>query len=125
MAFKVNGIEDEDDLKRAQAAAQAQGTTLTNYSEWAQIMKNLSEAGVESTGSYAGDKAKMKEIKETVERFIQEQQTEQIAQQQRQQTQEVKENSESDRDQEIKATVANATSSMIMADYMKYYHLMT
>lgn len=125
MAFKVNGIQDEDDLKRAQAAAQAQGTSVTNYNEWAEIMKNLSEAGVESTGSYAGDKAKMKEIQQTVEKFIQEQQTEMIAQQRQQETQEVKETSESDRDQEIKATVANATSSMIMADYMKYYHLMT
>ncbi|MCI5888144.1 MAG: hypothetical protein MRZ62_01345 [Brachyspira sp.] len=125
MAFKVNGIQDEDDLKRAQAAAQAQGTSITNYNEWAEIMKNLSEAGVESTGSYAGDKAKMKEIQQTVEKFIQEQQTEMIAQQRQQETQEVKETSESDRDQEIKATVANATSSMIMADYMKYYHLMT
>ena len=125
MAFKVNGIQDEDDLKRAQAAAQTQGTSITNYNEWAEIMKNLSEAGVESTGSYAGDKAKMKEIQQTVEKFIQEQQTEMIAQQRQQETQEVKETSESDRDQEIKATVANATSSMIMADYMKYYHLMT
>ena len=125
MAFKVNGIQDEDDLKRAQAAAQAQGTSITNYNEWAEIMKNLSEAGVDSTGSYAGDKAKMKEIQQTVEKFIQEQQTEMIAQQKQQETQEVKETSESDRDQEIKATVANATSSMIMADYMKYYHLMT
>lgn len=125
MAFKVNGIQNEDDLKRAQAAAQAQGTSITNYNEWAEIMKNLSEAGVESTGSYAGDKAKMKEIQQTVEKFIQEQQTEMIAQQRQQETQEVKETSESDRDQEIKATVANATSSMIMADYMKYYHLMT
>lgn len=125
MAFKVNGIQDEDDLKRAQAATQAQGTSITNYNEWAEIMKNLSEAGVESTGSYAGDKAKMKEIQQTVEKFIQEQQTEMIAQQKQQETQEVKETSESDRDQEIKATVANATSSMIMADYMKYYHLMT
>lgn len=125
MAFKINGIQDEDDLKRAQAAAQAQGTSITNYNEWAEIMKNLSEAGVESTGSYAGDKAKMKEIQQTVEKFIQEQQTEMIAQQKQQETQEVKETSESDRDQEIKATVANATSSMIMADYMKYYHLMT
>lgn len=125
MAFKVNGIQDEDDLKRAQAAAQAQGTSITNYNEWAEIMKNLSEAGVESTGSYAGDKAKMKEIQQTVEKFIQEQQTEMIAKQKQQETQEIKETSESDRDQEIKATVANATSSMIMADYMKYYHLMT
>lgn len=125
MAFKVNGIQDEDDLKRAQAAAQSQGTTITNYTEWAEIMKNLAEAGVESTGSYAGDKAKMKEIQQTVEEFIKTAQIEQIAQQRQQETEQVKETSETDKEQEIKATVANATSSMILADYMKYYHLMT
>lgn len=125
MAFKVNGIEDEDDLRKAQAAAQAQGTSITNYNEWAQIMKNLNEAGVESTGSYAGDKAKLEEIKRTVEDFIQNAQIEQIAKQREQETQQVKETSESDKDQQIKATVANATSSMILADYMKYYHLIS
>lgn len=125
MSIKINGIEDEDELKRAQAAAQAQGTSITNYTEWAQIMKTLTEAGVESTGSYAGDKAKLKEIEETVQEFIQTAQTEMIAQQRQQETQQVKQTSESDREQEIKATVANATSSMILADYMKYYHLMS
>ena len=125
MAFKVNGIEDQDDLKRAQAAAQAQGTTVTNYNEWAEIMKTLSEAGEESTGSYAGDKAKIEEMKKTVEDFINNAQIEQIAHRQKQETEQVKQTSESDRDQEIKATVANATSSMILADYMKYYHMMT
>lgn len=125
MSIKINGIEDEDELKRAQAAAQAQGTSITNYTEWAQIMKTLTEAGVESTGSYAGDKAKLKEIEETVQEFIQTAQAEMIAQQRQQETQQVKQTSESDREQEIKATVANATSSMILADYMKYYHLMS
>ena len=71
MALRINGIEDEDDLRKAQAAAQAQGTSITNYNEWAEIMKNLSEAGVESTGSYAGDKAKMQEIQRNVEEIIQ------------------------------------------------------
>lgn len=125
MAFRVDGIESEDELKKAQAAAQAQGATVPNYNEWAQILKDLNEAGVESTGSYAGDKAKLKEIETAVENFIQEVQTEQIAQERQKETQQVKETSESDSEQTVKANVANATSSMIMADYMKYYHLLS
>ena len=39
-------------------------------------------------------------------------------------TEKVQKSSETDRNQELKATVANATSSQIMADYMKYYHLL-
>ena len=114
MAYRVDGIESEDELKKAQAAAQAQGASVPNYNEWAQILKDLNEAGVESTGSYAGDKAKLKEIETAVENFIQEVQTQQV-----------KETSESDSEQTVKANVANATSSMIMADYMKYYHLLS
>ncbi|HIS37292.1 TPA: hypothetical protein IAC10_11825 [Candidatus Scatousia excrementigallinarum] len=125
MAYRVDGIESEDELKKAQAAAQAQGASVPNYNEWQQILKDLNEAGVESTGSYAGDKAKLKEIETAVENFIKEAQTEQIAQERQKETQQVKETSESDKDQQIKATVANATSSMIMADYMKYYHLLS
>ena len=37
MAIKVDGIQSEDELKKAQAAAQAQGSTITNYSEWSEI----------------------------------------------------------------------------------------
>lgn len=125
MAYRVDGIESEDELKKAQAAAQAQGASIPNYNEWAQILKDLNEAGVESTGSYAGDKAKLKEIETAVENFIREAQTEQIAQERQKETKQVKETSESDKNQQIKATVANATSSMIMADYMKYYHLLS
>ena len=125
MAYRVDGIESEDELKKAQAAAQAQGASVPNYNEWQQILKDLNEAGVESTGSYAGDKAKLKEIDTAVENFIKEDLTEQNAQERQKETKQVKETSESDKDQQIKATVANATSSMIMADYMKYYHLLS
>lgn len=125
MAYRVDGIESEDDLRKAQAAAQAQGVQVPNYNEWQQILKDLSEAGVESTGSYSGDKAKLKEIETAVDNFIKEVQTEQIAQERQKETKQVKETAESDKDQSIKATVANATSSMIMADYMKYYHLLS
>ncbi len=125
MAYRVDGIESEDELRKAQAAAQAQGASIPNYNEWAQILKDLNEAGVESTGSYAGDKAKLKEIETAVEDFIQEIQTEQIAQERQKETQQVKQTSETDSEQTIKANVANATSSMIMADYMKYYHLLS
>lgn len=125
MAFKVDGIESEDDLRRAQAAAQAQGASVPNYQDWAEILKTLQEAGIESTGSYDGDKAKLKQIEEEVDNFIEEMQEEQIAEERRREQEQVKDTSESDNDQSIKANVANATSSMIMADYMKYYHLMS
>ena len=52
-------------------------------------------------------------------------QEEKIAEDRKKEQEQVKDTSESDKDQEIKANVANATSSMIMADYMKYYHLMS
>ena len=125
MAFKVNGIESEDDLKRAQAAAQAQGASIPNYQDWANVLETLPEAGVESTGSYETDKLKLKELEEQVNNFIQEMQEEKIADDKKKEQEQVKDTSESDKDQEIKATVANATSSMILADYMKYYHLMS
>ena len=74
MAFKVNGIESEDDLKRAQAAAQAQGASIPNYQDWANVLETLQEAGVESTGSYETDTLKLKELEEQVNNFIQEMQ---------------------------------------------------
>ena len=125
MAFKVNGIESEDDLKRAQAAAQAQGTSIPNYQDWANVLETLQEAGVESTGSYESDKLKLQELEDQVNDFIQKMQEEKIADEKKKEQEQVKDTSESDKDQEIKATVANATSSMILADYMKYYHLMS
>jgi len=124
MAFKVNAITSEEELEKAQAAALAQGSSITNYSEWSQIMKDLNEAGVESTGSYSGDKAKMREIEIAVENYIKEVKAEQIADQRKNETQKVEDISKTDKDQGIKATIANATSSEIMTNYMKYYHLL-
>lgn len=127
MAIKVDNIQSEDELKKAQAAAQAQGTSITNYNEWSSILKEFSENGIESTGSYAGDKAKMQEVQQAVEQYVTElQQQEKIQQNSpdNKETEKVQKSSETDRNQEMKATVANATSSQIMADYMKYYHML-
>lgn len=127
MAIKVDGIESEDELRRAQAAAQAQGTSVTNYNEWAQILQEFQENGIESTGSNSGDKARMQEIQAAVEEYaaqVQEQERIQQNAPDNKETEKVQKSSETDRNQEMKATVANATSSQIMADYMKYYHLL-
>ena len=121
MADKITGIEDLEEVK---AAAAAQGTTVPNYNEWYQIMQQLEELGVESTGSYAGDKAKIEEVQQAVEDYIREAQIEQAATESRQENQQVKEVSETDSEQTVKANVANATSSQLMADYMKIYHLL-
>ena len=125
MAIKVNGIESEEDLKRAQAAAQAAGSSIPNYKEWSDILSDLKLAGVSSTGTFDGDKALRIEIEHKIDKFLQEVQEAERAEEARKQTQQVKEISETDKEQEIKANLANATSSMIMADYMKYYHLMS
>lgn len=127
MAIKVDGIQSEDELRKAQAAAQAQGTSITNYNEWAQILQEFQENGIESTGSYSGDKARMQEIQAAMEEYaaqLQEQEKVQQNSPDNKETEKVQKSSETDRNQELKATVANATSSQIMADYMKYYHLL-
>ncbi len=127
MAIRVDGIESEDELRKAQAAAQAQGTSITNYNEWSQILQEFQENGIESTGSYAGDKARMQEIQSAVEEYamqVQEQERIQQNSPDNKETEKVQKSSETDKNQELKATVANATSSQIMADYMKYYHML-
>ena len=127
MAIRVDGIDSEDELRKAQAAAQAQGTSITNYNEWAQILQEFQDNGIESTGSYAGDKARMQEIQAAVEEYamqVQEQEKIQQNAPDNKETDKVQKSSETDRNQELKATVANATSSQIMADYMKYYHML-
>ena len=128
MSIKVDGIQSEDELRKAQAAAQAQGTTITDYNEWEQILQDFAENGIESTGSYAGDKAKMEEIQQAMVEYAQELQAQEQVQQrtnpENKETEKVQKASETDNQQDLKATVANATSSQIMADYMKYYHLL-
>ena len=83
MAIRVDGIDSEDELRKAQAAAQAQGTSVTNYNEWSEILKEFAENGIESTGSYAGDRARLQEIQLAVEQYVNElQQQEKIQQNQ-------------------------------------------
>lgn len=47
------------------------------------------------------------------------------AEQNNKETQQVEGLTKTDSEQTVKANMANATSSMIMADYMKYYHLLS
>lgn len=124
MAENVQSIKSLEELKRAQAAAQQQGTQVTNYAEWAQILQNLEEAGVESTGSYSGDKEKLNEVEKTIQNYIEQRQEEAKTQQNKSETKHVENISKSDNEQSIKANMANSVSSTIMADYMKYYHLL-
>lgn len=121
MANKVNGIEDLEQLK---SAAASQGMQIPNYQEWSNIIKELEQAGEKSTGSIEGDKAKLKEIETTINEFMQEVKTQQVSNQKTKETDIVKDTAQSDNEQSIKATVANGTSSLILSDYMKYYHLL-
>lgn len=121
----VESIKSLDELKKAQAAAQSQGTQITNYQDWYDTMQSLQEAGVESTGSYSGDKAKLQEVEDTIQKFMEQQKSEQTQKQTQSQTKQVENNSKSDNEQALKANMANGVSSTIMSDYMKYYHLLS
>lgn len=125
MAMRVDGISTEEELEKAQAAAQAQGYTIPNYQEWAEILDTLKLAGVESTGSYAGDKAKVDELEREVDKLLKEAEEAKKVEDAKAQDKQVRSVTETDNNQDIKANLASATSSMIMADYMKYYHLMS
>lgn len=122
----VEDIKSIDELRKAQAAAQAQGTSITNYNQWEQILQDLETAGIESTGSYAGDVQLHSQVMQKLEAFIEE-----VQQTQKQQERDPKNNEAAkmndktvqDKDQVVKANVANGVSSDIMANYMKYYHL--
>lgn len=122
MAERVNSIEE---LEQMRAAAAAQGATIPNYNEWSQIMNDLEEAGVQSTGSYSGDKALHNEILNTIEQHMEQVRVEQAQQTEKMQQEQPKKIAESDEEQSLKATVANATSSQILSDYMKYYHMLS
>lgn len=123
----VEDIKSIDELKKAQAAAQAQGTTLTNYSQWEQILEDLDTAGIESTGSFEGDVKLHSQVMAKIEKFIEENQEIQKQQEANPKNNEISKvdnQTTQDKDQVIKANVANGTSSMILSDYMKYYHLL-
>lgn len=125
MAEEISSIEE---LRRAQAAAQAQGTSITNYSEWESILEDFDIAGIQSTGTYAGDVKLHNRIIAQVNEMIAEVTEEQQAQKVQPQNDDITKTDQKtnqDKEQVVKANVVNATSSTIMADYMKYYHLLS
>ncbi|MDE6138507.1 MAG: hypothetical protein K2F57_03465 [Candidatus Gastranaerophilales bacterium] len=123
----VEDIKSVDELRKAQAAAQAQGTNITNYSQWEQILEDLDTAGVQSTGTFDGDVRLHSQIMERIEAFIEETQEAQKQQEmnpKNDETSKVDNKTSQDKEHVVKANVANGTSSVILADYMKYYHML-
>ena len=80
MSMRVDGIQSEEELKKAQIASQAAGGSIPNYHDWANVLSDLELAGVESTGSYEGDVALRQEIERNVDEFLAEAQEAQRAQ---------------------------------------------
>lgn len=127
MGDNVEEIKSIDELRKAQAASQMQGGSVPNYNQWAEVLENLQTAGIESTGSYEGDVRLQSQVIEKIENYIQEVQETRRQQEMKaenNETSKVDEKASQDKEQTIKANVANATSSVILADYMKYYHLL-
>lgn len=122
MAERINSIEE---LERLKADAASQGMQIPNYNEWAQALETLELAGVQSTGSYSGDAAKAREIENAVEELMRQAQEAKAAEENNKETKQVEGLTKTDSEQTVKANMANATSSVIMADYMKYYHLLS
>lgn len=127
MSERVDDIKSIDELRKAQAASQMQGMSVANYSQWEQVLEDLETAGIQSTGSYEGDVKLHEQVIEKIEAYIQETQEAQRQQEMMAQNNDVtkvNEKTSNDSEQGLKANVANATSSVIMADYMKYYHML-
>jgi hypothetical protein len=127
MAYSVDDIKSIDELRKAQASAQAQGTTITNYNQWEQILEDLETAGIESTGNFEGDVKLHSQIMQKIEAFIeeaQETQKQQNAKPQNEEASKIDNKTTQDKEQVVKANVANGVSSDIMANYMKFYHLL-
>ncbi len=124
MAEEIRSIEE---LRKAQAAAQERGQSFTNYESWAHILEDFDVAGIQSTGSYEGDMKLHEEVMSQIAQLVEEtlaQQNNQQIQPQNHDQDKINNKTQNDREQVVKSSVANATSSMIMADYMKYYHLL-
>ena len=125
MAESINSIEE---LRKAQAAAQAQGkSTPTNYEEWANILEDLSIIGVQSTGNYHSDVRLHSQVMAQLQENINA--AEQMATQkglkpEHQEIDKTDYKTARDSEQTIKANIANSVSSEAMAQYNKYYHLM-
>mgnify|MGYP004475667319 FL=1 len=123
----VEDIKSIDELRKAQAAAQAQGSNITNYSQWEQILEDFDTAGIQSTGTFDGDVKLHSEVMAKIENYIeqvQEAQKQQEIRPQNDQSSKVDNKTSQDHEQVLKANVANGVSSDIMSNYMKFYHFM-
>jgi hypothetical protein len=118
---KINSIEE---LDKARAADKISGSQPVDYKAWENDMKELEKLGVPSTGSASGDKAKLRKMEEAAQEMIKEAQAQQkaqeIAKQKNLESNKVEEASKNDSEQQIKATVANATSSQILDNYIRW-----
>ena len=123
----VEDIKSIDELRKAQAAAQAQGSNITNYSQWEQILEDFDTAGIQSTGTFDGDVKLHSEVMAKIENYIeqvQEAQKQQEIRPQNDESSKVDNKTSQDHEQVLKANVANCVSSDIMSNYMKFYHFM-
>ncbi len=123
----VEDIKSIDELRKAQAAAQAQGTSITNYSQWEQVLEDLETAGIQSTGTFDGDMKLHSQVMQKIEAYIEEVQEIQKQQElnpKNDESSKLDNQTAQDKEHVVKANVANGTSSVIMADYMKYYHML-
>lgn len=123
----VEDIKSIDELRKAQAAAQAQGSNITNYSQWEQILEDFDTAGIQSTGTFDGDVKLHSEVVAKIENYIeqvQEAQKQQEIRPQNDESSKVDNKTSQDHEQVLKANVANGVSSDIMSNYMKFYHFM-
>ncbi len=123
----VEDIKSIDELRKAQAAAQAQGSNITNYSQWEQILEDFDTAGIQSTGTFDGDVKLHSEVMAKIENYIeqvQEAQKQQEIRPQNDESSKVDNKTSQDHEQVLKANVANGLSSDIMSNYMKFYHFM-
>lgn len=124
MSDRIDSVEE---LKKAQAAAQMQGASITNYNEWADILESLDELGIQSSGSYSGDVRLFSEVMnemKVVAEEIQKTQAQNQIQPSNNEVDKIQEKSSQDKEQNIKANIANNSSSEIVANYMKFYHLL-
>ena len=118
----VEDIKSIDELRKAQAAAQAQGSNITNYSQWEQILEDFDTAGIQSTGTFDGDVKLHSEVMAKIENYIeqvQEAQKQQEIRPQNDESSKVDNKTSQDHEQVLKANVANGVSSDIMSNYMK------
>lgn len=118
-------VEEIDEIKKRLAGAAGQNINIPpDYNMWQQIKDDIEKAGVESTGSYDGDKRLHAQLKTEAQNAANEVQVAQNQAQQNVQEKQTEGIAKDDSNQQIKSTMANAVSSTIMADYMKYYHLL-